>query len=77
VTGRSRRPVTTRIVAGFLAAIWLGAGAILLAVSVGQGRWLLGLCSIAALWYGLLWLRVVREGRQLRGRGSLLPWRRS
>lgn len=76
IDGTSRK-ISTRIIASVLAACWLGAGLFLLVVGFAGGRWLLALVSIAAIWYGCLWIRVAREGHQLRGPGAWIPWRRS
>jgi hypothetical protein len=75
--GGSRRHVATRILAGLLAAIWIVAGVFVLALGLARGHWLPLLCGIAALWYGLIWIRVAREGRQLEWPSGLFPWRRS
>jgi hypothetical protein len=66
----------TRIVAGVLAAIWIGGGVFGLAFALAQRRALAFLCGIAAIWYGLIWIRVAREGRLLGWSRGLLPWRR-
>ena len=77
MTNGSSGKTSTRIVASVLAVCWLGAGLFLLAVGLFGGRWLLALVSVAALWYGCLWIRVAREGHPLRGPGAWIPWRRS
>ncbi len=72
---RHRSKQTTRIVAGLLALIWLGAGLAALAMAAVAQRWLFALAGVGALWHGVLWVRVVREGRQLTSRKALMPWR--
>ena len=72
---RNQSPRTVRIVSALLALVWLGAGFAAIVVAVSSSRWLLGVIGVAALWYGLLWVRVVRLGRQLTIREALMPWR--
>lgn len=73
---RNQSPRGVRIVSALLALVWLGAGfaAIVLAL-IGPSRWFLGVVGAAALWYGLLWMRVARLGRRLTLREALMPWR--
>jgi hypothetical protein len=68
-------PHTVRIVSGLLAIVWLCAGFVAIVVGVNMSRWLLVVIGVVALWYGLLWVRVVRQGRQLTIREALTPWR--
>jgi len=72
---RNHSPRTVRIISALLALVWLGAGFAAIVTAVTTSRWLLGAIGVAALWYGLLWLRVVRLGRQLTIREALMPWR--
>lgn len=67
----------TRVVAAILAAVWILAGTVCALFAIRDRRWLLLALAILAIWYGLVWLRVVREGRRLRWPEGLLPWRRS
>lgn len=62
-----------RAVAVPLAAIWLAAGAAACTLAVARRRWLLLLPGAAAVWYGLVWARVVRTRRRL---DRLWPLRR-
>jgi hypothetical protein len=64
-----------RLVALVLALIWLLAGALTVVLGLVKRQWLLPALGVFAFWYGLVWLRVVREGRQLRWREALWPWR--
>jgi hypothetical protein len=66
---------TTQIVAGLLAVAWICAGMAAVVLAIAARRWLFALAGLGALWYGLLWVRVAREGRQLTGREALMPWR--
>lgn len=65
----------SRIVSGILAAVWLMAGVAAIVLSLGAGHWPLGVVGVLALWYGWLWLRVVRFGKRLTVREALMPWR--
>jgi hypothetical protein len=71
-----RTRLANRIVAAVLAATWLAAGLLVLAFGLFQGRWLMILLGSLGIGYGLLWVRVVWEGRQLTWPDRLLPWRR-
>jgi hypothetical protein len=64
-----------RIVALVLALIWLIAGTTAVVLGFMQRRLLLPALGTVAIWYGLLWLRVFREGKQLQWRDALRPWR--
>ena len=75
MSARTRSPRTVRIVSGLLALVWLGAGFAAIVVAVSASRWLLGFLGLAALWYGLIWVRVMRQARQLTVREALMPWR--
>jgi len=66
---------TTQVVAGLLAAAWLCAGIAAIVLAIVARRLLFALAGAGALWYGALWVRVAREGRQLSGREALMPWR--
>ena len=68
-------PRTVRIVSALLALVWLGAGFVAIVMAVNTSRWLLGVIGVAALFYGLLWVRVVHLGRQLTVREALMRWR--
>lgn len=70
-----RSPLGLRIVSGFLAAAWLAAGLGALISAVLTSRWSLFLLALAALWFGLVWIKVARRGRALTGREALQPWR--
>ena len=69
-------PRTVRIVSAILALVWLGAGCVAIAIAVTTARWLPGIIGALAVLYGLLWVRVMRLGRQLTLREALMPWRR-
>jgi len=75
MSSRTQSPRTVRIVGGLLAFVWLGAGFAAIVIAINTSRWLPGVIGVAALWYGLLWVRVVRQGRQLTLREALMPWR--
>jgi hypothetical protein len=75
MVSRRQSSRTVRIVSGLLAIVWLCAGFVAIVVGVNMSRWLLVVIGVATLWYGLLWVRVVRQGRQLTIREALMPWR--
>ncbi len=62
--------------AAVLAAIWLGAGMLVLVLGLFQAHWLMILLGLLAGGYGLVWVRVAYAGRQLTWPDRLLPWRR-
>ena len=66
---------TVRIVGGLLAAVWIAAGVAGIVVAALTAHGWLALVGIAAIWYGAVWARVVREGRLLSVREALAPWR--
>ena len=68
-------PRTLRIVGGFLAAVWLAAALGVLITAALTERWSLLVLGIAALWYGLVWIKMARLGRRLTAREALRPWR--
>jgi len=72
---RHQSPRTVRVVGGLLAVVWLCAGSVALVIGVFTPRWLLVVVGLAALWYGVVWVFVVRQGRQLTAREVLMPWR--
>jgi hypothetical protein len=75
MSARNESPRTVRIVSGVLALVWLGAGFAAIVVALSTSHWLLAFVGLAALWYGLLCVRVVRLGRRLTVRETLMPWR--
>ena len=68
---------TDRIIALALAVIWMTAGIIAVALGLSKHRWLLPALGAVAIWYGLVWIRAVREGRKLKWSEALRLWRRS
>ena len=72
---RNQSPRTVHLVSGLLALVWLGAGFAAIVIAVNTSRWLPGVIGAVAIGYGLLWVRVVRLGRQLTLRETLMPWR--
>ena len=75
MSARHQSPRTVRIISALLALVWLGAGFAAIVMAVSTSQWLPGVTGVAALWYGLLWVRVVRLGRQLTLREALMLWR--
>lgn len=72
-----QRSVTgvNRIVALALGLMWLSAGAAALVAAVLYGRWLLAVVAVFALWYAMLWFRVVARSRLLTWSELAAPWR--
>jgi len=66
---------TFRIVGALLAMIWLCAGVAAVCTGVTARRWPLALVGVVALWYGVIWAYVARQGRRLTLREALTPWR--
>jgi hypothetical protein len=75
VNTRGESSLVSRIVSGILAIVWLSAGCTAVVLSVGAAPWPLGVAGVLALWYGLLWVRVMRFGKRLTVREALMPWR--
>lgn len=73
---RRESPRTARIVGALLAMVWMCAGIIALIAGASARRWLLIPAGLVALWYGVIWVFVAREGRRLTTREALTPWRR-
>ena len=65
MTPRERLGSANRTVAGILAAVWLAAGVVAVAVGLMSGRWLLVVLGPLAFGYGVLWFRVAQTGRRL------------
>jgi hypothetical protein len=72
---RHESPRTARIVGALLAMVWLCAGVIAIIAGATAQRWLLILVGLMALWYGVVWVYVARQGRRLTTREALTPWR--
>jgi hypothetical protein len=53
-------------VALVLAVIWLSAGTLAVVLGLLKRRWLPPVLGMIAIWYGLIWVRVFRERKQLR-----------
>lgn len=68
-------PRTVRVVGGLLAAAWIVGGAAGFAIGILESHWLLAAVGMAALWYGVIWLRAARRGRLLTLAEALAPWR--
>ena len=72
---RSNVRSNNRAVALILALIWFCAGVAAIVFGYIHGRWLLLALGIFALWYALLWCRVVARARLLTWRELAVPWR--
>ena len=72
---RYESPRTVRIVGVLLAMTWLCAGVAAAFAGAIAERWLLVLVGLVALWYGVIWVYVARQGRRLTLGETLTPWR--
>ena len=66
---------TSRVVAFALAAAWLAAGVLALALALADRRVLTGTIAIVAIVYGLMWWRVAARAQLLTWRELVAPWR--
>ena len=65
-----------RITALVLALIWITAGIVGVVLGLSKRRWFFAALAMVAIGYGLLWIRVMCQGRKLKWSEALLPWRR-
>ncbi|HEX3398239.1 MAG TPA: hypothetical protein VHS76_16160 [Steroidobacteraceae bacterium] len=74
---RAARTLSTaeRIIAICLALIWIGGGCTGLYFALAQSRWLIGIVALAALAYGIAWVRVALLARLLTWPRLFAPWR--
>jgi predicted tellurium resistance membrane protein TerC len=72
---RNESPRNVRIVGALLATVWLCAGVLAIVFGVTAQHWLLVIVGLIAVWYGVIWLYVARQGRRLTVREALTPWR--
>lgn len=64
-----------RAIATLLALAWLAAGAVGIAFGIAQQRWGLLVVGVLAVFYALLWSRVVARGQLLTRAALAAPWR--
>jgi hypothetical protein len=64
-----------RIIAFSLALICIAGGCAALYIAFVQSRWVVGIIALAALAYGIAWVRVARLARLLTWTEFLAPWR--
>jgi hypothetical protein len=64
-----------RLVAVILAVVWACAGVAGFVVAFIYGRWVAALVAFFALWYAVLWIRVVVQARLLTWSDVATPWR--
>jgi len=76
VVNRNALRGINRVVALLLATIWLCAGVAGVVLGYIYSRWLLISIGVFALWYALLWSRVVARSQLLTWRELAVPWRR-
>ena len=72
---RTKLSYINRFVAMILALVWACAGVAGLVVAYVSGRWVIALVALFALWYALLWVRVVAHARLLAWSEVATPWR--
>jgi hypothetical protein len=65
-----------RVVALCLSLAWLGGGAFAFYFALIHSRWGIGAAALAALVYGVAWLRVAATSRLLTWAELIAPWRR-
>jgi hypothetical protein len=65
-----------RVIALALTLVWIGAGAIGIWFGLRHGSWAGFIIGALAVWYGIVWARVVRKGSRLHWRESIWLWRR-
>lgn len=73
---RKESPRETRIAGAALAVVWLSIGAVSICLAARASSLLLGVFGVAALGYGLVWLRVMHLSRRLASWREAFPFRR-
>ena len=63
------------MVAWALAFVWLSGGTVALVFGLAHGRLPLAIIGVFALWYAILWFRVVAHSRLLNWSELVAPWR--
>jgi len=72
---RTKLGSINRLVAVILALVWACAGVAGLVVAYVYGAWMAAVAAIFALWYAVLWVRVVVQARLLAWSDVATPWR--
>jgi len=72
---RTKLGSINRLVAAILALVWASAAVAGLVVAYVSGRWVVLLAALFALWYAVLWVRVVVQARLLTWSEVATPWR--
>ncbi|MEK7375240.1 MAG: hypothetical protein AABZ85_09495 [Thermodesulfobacteriota bacterium] len=72
--GQPNLSFSQRLATILIAAIWLYAGLAIIVLGIRNGKWLVALLGLFAIWYGLGWFRVTYKGRLPGGRLRLNPW---
>jgi hypothetical protein len=75
MVNRSKVRGINRVVAVFLATVWFCGGVAGVVLGYIHNRWLLMSIGVFALWYALLWSRVVVRSQLLTWRELAVPWR--
>lgn len=72
---RTKLSSINRLVAAFLALVWASAAVAGLVVAYVSGRWVVLMLALFALWYAVLWARVVVQARLLTWSEVATLWR--
>ena len=72
---RTKLDSINRLVAVILALVWACAGVAGLVVAYVYGAWMAAVAAIFALWYAVLWVRVIVQARLLAWSDVATPWR--
>ena len=72
---RTKLSPINHLVAALLALVWAGAAVAALVVAYVSGRRVVLLLALFALWYAVLWARVVVQARLLTWSEVATPWR--
>jgi len=72
---RTKLGSINRSVAAVLAVVWACAGAAGLVAAYIYGAWAAAVAAVFALWYAVLWVRVVAQARLLTWSEFATPWR--
>lgn len=72
---RTKLGSINRSVAVVLALVWACAGVAGLVAAYIYGAWVAAAAAVFALWYAVLWVRVVAQARLLTWSEVATPWR--
>lgn len=72
---RGKLSSVNRAIALALAVVWLGAGVVGIVLGLIHGQLLVVVLALFAIFYAVLWFRVVARSRLLTWRELVVPWR--